>query len=1056
MNKILKRKIGAQSGSGVENGMLHDWEDPQLIGRAREMAHSPWGAYADEKSARKCDRQSSPFVRCLNGAWKFHYATDPAKMPSGFFSPDYDDSSCADITVPGNWQMQGYDRPIYTNVPYPFKNPNPPFVPAENPTGFYRCAFTIPKSWRGRRVYISIGSADSCCYVWINGREVGSSQDSRLPAEFDLTDHVKAGKNILGVRVLRYCAGTYLEDQDYWQMSGLQRDVFLFSKPQVHLRDFSVRTLFDRNYRDAVLEVRAWLNPMAGKEEYRLEARLYDRNGRKVCGTSLDAVLGAESEGLALTQKIRRPIQWTAETPYLYTLTLTLMGQGGKILDCESCRVGFRQVEIRDGVLLLNGKRLVIRGVNRHEHHPVRGRALTVEDMAADIKAMKQLNFNAVRTCHYPDDPRWHDLCNEHGLYLVAEANLETHGVWGKLSNDPAWAGAYLARATRMALRDKNHPSIITWSLGNESFRGPHHAAMAAWLRHYDPTRPVQYESGDPGPEISDIWAPMYASVKTIRKRLARPDEKRPAILCEYSYAKGNSNGNVFKYWELVDELPRFQGGFIWDWADKALEKTLPDGRKIWEYGDPADEPTHVNRMCLNGIVWPDLRPKPGAIEIKKVQAPVRLFALNNRELLSGRLKVINRHLALNLDYLDIEWELLKNGLPVQSGRIKPLDVPAEGAWRGIQAGKNKRAMISGAANLRVPFRLPRDYGEYMLNVRFCLARAMPWARKGHVVAWDQFPLPSVRLPMKASAGKTAALELHAKKSEWVIGGDDFALVIDRSEGQLASLRKGGREYIARGPREHFFRAPTDIDYGSGGKSQYGRRWLEAGMDRLERGMRSASVKRLSSSEVMVKIETGLAAAGRKSALRCAMTYFISGNGEIIIDLFARADQSLPPLPRVGWEMVLAPTFRRLEWHGRGPHENYPDRSKSAMVGRYSSPVEKQYVPYIFPQENGGKTGVRWLALRDETGAGLRIGCGKLFHFSALPFSTAQLFRADHDYKLVPDGKIYLCVDGRHSGLGGDSGWQPNIHPEYLVRPGSHHFRANLRFIGPGDDPGFT
>jgi beta-galactosidase len=1039
---------------------FHDWENPQLTGRRRELTHSPWGAYADEAGARSCDRRSSPFVKCLNGTWKFHFSTDPEKMPAGFFNPGFDDSTFAGITVPGNWQLQGYDRPIYTNVPYPFKDPNPPFVPAENPTGFYRRAFTVPAAWRGRRIYLSIESADSCCYVWVNGREVGSSQDSRLPAEFDLTDYAKEGENILGVCVLRYCAGTFLEDQDYWQMSGLQRDVLLFAKPQVHLRDFSVRTIFDRNYRDATLEVRAWLNPSDDTGEYRLEAKLYDRDGRKVFGKPLSAALKTNSEGVLLKQLVKNPRHWTAETPCLYTLTLTLSGPGGKVLDCESCRVGFRSVEIRNGMLMLNGKRLVIRGVNRHEHHPVRGRALTVEDMTADIRAMKQLNFNAVRTCHYPDDPRWHDLCDEYGIYLVAEANLETHGLWGRLSKDPAWAGAYLERATRMVLRDKNHPSVIFWSLGNESYHGPHHAAMAAWIRHHDPTRPVQYESGDPGPAISDLWAPMYASVDSIRKRLARPDEKRPAVLCEYSYAKGNSNGNVFKYWELADELPRFQGGFIWDWADKALEKKLPDGRKYWEYGDPADEPEHVNRMCLNGVVWPDLRPKPGAIEIKKVQAPVAVFVLNNKELLAGRLKVVNKHLALNLNYLDIEWELLANGRVIQSGCLKPLDVNPTDGLPGSSALPFHKQLMKNAADLRVPFRMPHGDGtnsEYMLNVRFCLAGRAPWAEKGHVVAWEQFPLPAGRASRGRSAKKSAAMPavaLRATNSEWRIEGNEFTVRFDRAEGLIVSFERRGREHFARGPCEHFFRAPTDIDYGSGGESQYGRRWLEAGLDRLVRRVRLAAAEQISASEVKIKVDTDLRAKGKKSGLRCKMTYTIRGDGEISIGMNADADPALPPLPRVGWEMALPPGLQRLTWYGRGPHENYPDRKKSASVGRYASTAAGQYVPYIFPQENGGRTDVRWLALTDGEGAGLWICGEKLLHFSALPFSTGQLFHADHDYKLVPDGNVYLCVDGRHSGLGGDSGWQPNIHPEYLVPPGRYICRLNLRAVAAGEEPG--
>ncbi|HOS42617.1 MAG TPA: glycoside hydrolase family 2 TIM barrel-domain containing protein, partial [Armatimonadota bacterium] len=509
----------------------HDWENVQVLERNRELTHVPLGAYPDAETARRADRRASPYVLSLNGVWKFHLVDSPLRVPAGFAEDDFDVAGWDDLPVPSNWQLFDYpDRPIYTNWHYPFP-PNPPFVPAHNPTGCYRRAFTLPERWAGRETFLVLESVDSACYVWVNGTEVGYSQDSRLPAEFNITPYLRPGENTVAVQVMRYCDGTYLEDQDYWQMSGIQRDVFLYSKPAAHLRDFTVRTTFDADYRDATLYVAAYLSEVPDLEQYRVSVMLYDADGEPVFAEPILTPVKAHSPmygGLAdergcakLEQRVAAPRQWSAETPYLYTLVLALLDADGNALDFESSRVGFRQLEITDRMVRINGRRLVVRGVDRHEHHPERGRALTDEDMRREIIQMKRLNFNAVRTSHYPDHPRFYDLCDEYGIYVVDEANLETHGVEAQLSKDPAWALAYLQRAVRMALRDKNHPSVCFWSLGNESYYGPHHAAMAAWLRLYDPTRPVQYESGYPGPAVSDILVPMYGRIPWLHEVLA-------------------------------------------------------------------------------------------------------------------------------------------------------------------------------------------------------------------------------------------------------------------------------------------------------------------------------------------------------------------------------------------------------------------------------------------------------------------------------------------------------------------------------------------------------
>ena len=540
---------------------------------------------------------------------------------------------------------------------------------------------------------------------------------------------------------MRYSDGFYLEDQDMWHMSGIQRDVWLISKPRVYLRDFTVRAMLDAHYRDGLVEIEAYIPRVAAMSDYTVEAMLYDDHGGPLLAeplrgqveekTSFRATPSTRTACARLTTAIPAPRQWTAETPHLYTAVLTLIAPNGAAVDFESCRFGFRRIEVKDGLLLLNGRRLVLRGVNRHEFHPERGRALTDDDMRREIILMKQLNFNTVRTSHYPAHPRWYDLCDEYGLYIIDEANLETHGVQGELSHDPAWAHAYMERAIHLAQRDKNHPCVIMWSLGNESGAGPHHAAMAAWLRAYDPTRLIHYESGFPGPEVSDVFSVMYPKVEWVRQAMADTAEKRPLMMCEYAYAKGNSTGAFFKYWELVDEYPRFHGGCVWDWHDKVILHHTPDGVPFYAYGGDFGGDFDYSRdnedpqMCANGIVAADLTPHPGAWEVKKVQAPVRVKA---KDVLAGEFVVWNQYHSLALGHLDIHWELTRNGVALQAGILAPL---------ALGCGEKGR--------LHVPFHAPETVtpdavtpdAEYHLKLSFVLNADTPWAAAGHEVAWE-------------------------------------------------------------------------------------------------------------------------------------------------------------------------------------------------------------------------------------------------------------------------------------------------------------------------------
>lgn len=1027
-----------------------DWENPQVFGINKRPGHSPLGAYASAEMAAACDRTASPYVKSLNGTWRFHLAPNPDSVPEGFFLSEYADRDWADIVVPGNWQLQGFgDNPIYTNVAYPFQ-PNPPFVPDENPTGCYRTTFEVPADWSGRRVLLLFEAVDSAFYLWVNGKKVGYSQDSRLPAEFDVTDYVQTGVNTLAAQVMRYCDGTYLEDQDFWLMSGIQRDVTLYSKPAVAIEDLTVRTAFDKDFRDADLSIEVNITRVLWMAAYSVEAMLLDPQGKPVFAepvkiqvsnhTDYFYPIRAKTAAAMTTLKVEKPLQWTAETPHLYTLVLTLRSAEGEALDFESTRVGFRQVEIRNGVILVNGKRLVMRGVDRHEHHPVRGRALTVEDMRKEVVLMKQLNFNTVRTSHYPDHPAWYDLCDEYGIYLIDETNLETHGVSSELSCNPDWLNAYVDRAARMALRDKNHPSVIMWSLGNESGCGPNHGAMAAWLRMADPTRLVHYEGGRFLPAVSDVFSVMYPDLDYIRSVLADPNMTRPVMMCEYAYAKGNSTGNFFKFWELIDKEPRFQGGCIWDWNDKAILKQNDKGEWFYAYGGDFGDDFNYSlfyqnnedpQMCNNGIVGPDLTPHPGAWEVKKVQAPLALLAQSPVETLAGKFTLWNKHLALSLGHLRVTWEVMEDGQVIESGEMACPDLPP-----------------GERCDLRVPFSSPGKLeagAEYFLNVHFLLAEATPWADAGHEVYAEQFALllPVPARPVIAPAG-LPAVDVEENDAQLAISGGTFRVLFNKQDGTIDSYFANGRELIAYGPREQYYRAPTDIDLLMGNPGASIHVWRKAGLDCMERCVTDFSWSRVSAAEVLVRVAAHIQAPGKSAGIDSRVVYHVYGDGSVRVDNEVQADVRLPHLPRIGLELALPAGFERLVWYGRGPQESYADRKLAAHVGCYQSSVDEQFTPYVYTSESGGKEDVRWIALLDGEGCGLLAVADRPLHFDALHYAVKDLEKSGHPFELTRLSETVLHLDGWHMGVGGDDGWMAPVHREFKVMPGLYRYAFRL------------
>jgi beta-galactosidase len=815
-----------------------DWQNPQMVGRNKEPAHATLLPYANEAMALAGGRESSPYFKLLNGEWKFACAPNPASAPTGFHEPGYDVSAWDSIAVPGNWQLQGYDIPMYTNVQYPFPIDEYPHVPEDdNPTGCYRRTFTVPEAWDGRQVFLTFDGVDSAFHLWVNGEEVGYSQGSRLPAEFNVTNYLQPGENTLALRVYRWSDGSYLEDQDYWRLSGIFRDVYLWSAPAVHVRDFYVTTELDEAYRDAVLKVRAKVRNYGDQDVagYSVEVKLFDSQGNQRVSKSVTgiAVEANKEVTLELQEAVATPEKWSDEHPYLYMLLISLVDAAGHVVEVERCRVGFRKVEIKDGQVHVNGVPILFKGVNRHEHDPDFGHFVTTQSMIQDIKLMKQFNVNAVRTCHYPDDPLWCELCDQYGLYVMDEANIESHGIWDQPTKDPEWLLAFMERCTRMVERDKNHPCVVVWSLGNESGYGPNHTALADWVHEYDPTRPVHYESAtqqrvyrgaENAPEI-DMVSMMYPSVDKTIEVSQTPGETRPYILCEYAHSMGNSTGNLKEYWDAVETYPRFQGGFIWDWVDQGIRQVTEDGEEWFAYGgDFGDEP-HDGSFCINGVIAADRKPHPGLWEHKKIVQPVRVEPV---DLATGKLRVINKYFFSDLSGLDVSWTLSADGEVLQSGVLPKLDTPA-----------------GESVVVTVPFQEPelKPGTEYWLTLSFALADDALWARRGHEVAWAQFEMGfDVPAALPSKMDDMPPLLIEESETEIAVQGEGFGSILNKAVGHITSWRYAGEDLVCQGPALNVWRAPTDNDATSRGDQRAATHWREVGLDQLQERVTSIEV----------------------------------------------------------------------------------------------------------------------------------------------------------------------------------------------------------------------
>lgn len=1003
-----------------------EWEDQRINQINREPIHAHFVPYASERAALQKDatleRRES-----LNGTWKFHFAGNPASRPASFYEESFDVSGWKDIEVPGSWELQGFDAPIYTDTRYPFPA-NPPYVPQDyNPVGSYVTTFTVPEHFKGKDVLLHFGGVESAYYCWVNGRFVGYSEDSRLPSEYLINKYLKPGENRLAVEVYRYSDGSYLEGQDYWKYSGIERNVMLIARPKSRIKDFEIRADLENQYKDGTLDINFTMDSRSLAKGTSVGLKVLD--GTKELASGRLTVRHAADTLLSFSEIFPDVKRWTAETPNLYTLVVNTLDSKGKVTESFTQRFGFRKVEIKNGMLLVNGTPILIKGVNRHEHDMHRGRTVSVESMVEDIRLMKQFNINAVRCCHYPNYEEWYELCNEYGLYLVDEANLESHGMEahpdGTLANMDGWEIPFMERMERMVERDKNVTAIITWSLGNESGYGKHFETIYHWAKQRDASRPVQYEGGGVK-GLSDIYCPMYGRIWLLRQ-WANQRQERPLILCEYAHAMGNSVGNLGDYWELIYKYDNLQGGFIWDWVDQTFAIKDQKGKDIWAYGGDMGFVGIVNdsNFCANGLVAADRTLHPHIHEVKKVYQYMHFEGVSFSP---NRVKVTNRHDFLSSDVYDYSWKVKADGQTLYEGK---LDVP----------------VIAPHASVVVTLPLPAIEGkpgtEYFLHLSACTKEASPLVPKGHLAASEQWQLPCRPLKESAEEIPNRPFKGLAKVDEtpdgYTVTASSTVLAFSRKTGEITSLKVKGKEYLQAGPRPNFWRPLTDNDVANGMLKRCGT-WKQAGNE-LQLTDMSAETH-----GGTVTIRASYTMPAQESA--CTVTYVVYPDGAVRTTLsFTPGDKALPEMPRFGMRMILNGEYDRMTWLGRGPHENYWDRKSAADIDLYESTVWEQYHPYVRAQETANKTDVRWVALQNASGEGLLIrSTQEPLQVSAWNFPIEDLYYVPSMTKHIHGGSIekkdmvWLNIDNRQMGVGGDNTWGAQTHPEYTITPARREY----------------
>jgi beta-galactosidase len=1013
-----------------------EWEDQAVFRVNAEQPHAVKMPFPDAASALSQQRMQSPWCLSLNGSWKFNWVGNPEQRPLDFYRDDFDDSAWQKISVPSNVELQGYGRPVYTNIIYPF-HVDPPRVTGEspahyttfaerNPVSSYRRSFTLPADWKDRRTHLVFNGVASAFYVWINGQKVGYSEDSRTPVEFDITPFLHEGANIVAAEVYRFSDGSYLEDQDFWRMSGIFRDVYLWSSAPLDLRDFEAKASLAADFSNGTLSVLAEAsNSNTADQAFVIDASVLDSAGKELASSKARGLAPARGSSSCTLDFPPLAVQpWSPEAPALYSLLLTLKDSSGKVLACYSTKIGFRTVRIRNGNMLVNGQPVLIKGVNRHDHNPVNGQYIREVDMRDDLDAMKRLNINAIRTSHYPNDPRFLELCDEYGFYVISETNIESHGMgYGdkSLAKDPSWGPAHLNRVRTMVECFKNHPCVIMWSLGNEAGDGINFEKCSAWVRSRDPSRLVHYEQAGMKDYV-DVFSPMYYGINRLagwcREEEKKPlDRQRPMIQCEYNHSMGNSDGGLAEYWVHIRSERLLQGGFIWDWKDQGIQrlKHTPYGEQpFFAYGGDFGDYPNDNNFCFNGIMMADLRPNPHAAEVFHQYRNILVFpGESTPEALSIRVK--NEFFFVSLEHIPLRWSLLENGNAIQRGEFHLPSIAPQ---------------TTAVVKIPVPsFKVSPDK-EYHLDLDFEQGVERPWAHSDYVVAHEQLELPwGKRAVLPHHSELQARLAEDPKNRLSYVAGPGFSLAFDDATGRLISYRLGVQELLASPLQLNFWRAPTDNDRGNGMPVKCAV-WREA-------GPKAAVTERL------VSLEAGTVAlhyalkipAGQSSA---NLVYRVHGDGAIEVSLeFKPQGEGLPVIPRIALSCGIASTFTTWTWYGRGPVENYRDRYQGSPVGIYSGQVGELWHPYGEPQETANRTGIRWSTFVDDKGRGLRFSSAdsQLLEMGAYPFAEGDLEGVRHPADITRRNLITVHVNHAQMGLGGENSWGAWPLSQYQLKP---------------------
>jgi len=1029
-----------------------EWKDPQVVSKNTLVPRTTF--YHFNKQDLETFPQALDNYQSLNGNWKFNWSENPKSRPDDFYKEDFDVSSWDEIDVPSDWQMRGYGYPIYVNIEYPFTKdaPNPP--EEFNPVGSYRRIFSIPEDWADKNIILHFGGVNSAFYVWINGQKVGYSQGSKTPAEFDITDFIRTGENSVSVEVYRWNVGSYLEDQDFWRLSGIERDVLLYATEKVHLRNVLTNaSLESDNYLKGKLAVNLEIENTSEGEvnDYNVVVNVLDsgasifKKSKKV-GTSEQ--VSFEAENLEIQP-------WSAEIPKLYELQVQLLDATGQQVDGTRLKIGFRTSEIKNGQLLINGQPVLLKGVNRHEHDPVNGHVVTEESMMADIRDFKKYNINAVRTSHYPNDPRWYELCDQYGIYVIDEANIESHG-YGyddgvTLAQDPQFQKMHIDRIQRVVRRDFNHPSIILWSLGNEAGNGPNFKAPYDWIKSYDPSRPVHYERSGRNdgttlnPRTTDVISWMYEEMPSITENFLAlqsglaEEEKRPFIWCEYSHAMSNSNGNFVDNWKFVREHPNVQGGFIWDWMDQGLELKSETGEIYYGYGGDFEPEGVYNdaNFCANGIIGSDRTPHPAVWEIKKVYQNIQFEKTGKNSF-----KVFNENFFQSLSDVEFSFQLIKEGEIVQKGPVMLSEIgPQEDAVFSLEW---KEAFD--------------PYSEYYVNFSATTKTAGSLLPAGYEVANDQF-LVRAKIKERSEIMKSGDFTETIDENLITVEIEGLTYVFDKQQYGLTSIIKDGKDILGEPVSISFWRAPIDNDFGAWNNndpsSEAYFKFREAG-NNYE--LKNFQLIKPGTNDGITQDHYTLNFYFHHPVINAGnmVSYEVRSDGSLKInsELKLTEGSQVDYMPRYGFRIVIDQDYENVEYYGRGPFENYVDRNYAAHVGKYKSNVEDFYVPYIRPQENGYRTDVRTLQLTNSGGEGIIISSSNMFSFSALKnpledFDPGNEKAQKHTIDIVPKDKIWLHIDHLQSGVGGDNSWSKEglAHEKYRVDPSKCSYEFTIELL---------